>query len=164
MEVKVFVEIPKGSKNKYERDEDTGEIMLDRTLYGSNVFPFDYGFIQDTIGQDDDPLDAVLLVTNPTFSGCVVKAQVIGYLDMEDEAGIDHKVLLVPIKKVDARWQDVQDVKDLSEHQRNEIKDFFETYKRLEPGKWVKVQDFKSKEEADIILKEAQERFQKESE
>ena len=83
---------------------------------------------------------------------------------MEDEAGIDHNVLLVPIKKVDARWQDVQDVKDLSEHQRNEIKDFFETYKRLEPGKWVKVQDFKSKEEADIILKEAQERFQKESE
>ena len=162
MEVKVFVEIPKGSKNKYERDENTGEIMLDRTLYGSNVFPFDYGFIQDTKGQDDDPLDAVLLVTNPTFSGCVVKAENIGYLDKEDEGGNDHKVLLIPIKKVDARWQDVQDVKDLSGHQRNEIKDFFETYKRLEPGKWVKVRDFKSKEEANKILKEAQERFKKE--
>ena len=158
MTIKVFVEIPKGSKNKYERDEDTGQIMLDRTLYGSGVFPFDYGFIQGTKGEDGDPLDAVLLVTNPTFPGCVVQAEVIGYLEMEDEGGIDHKVLVVPAKKVDMRWEDVQDVGDLSEHQRNEIKDFFETYKRLEPGKWVKLQDFKSKEEAEKLLKEAQER------
>ena len=162
MEVKVFVEIPKGSKNKYERDESTGELMLDRTLYGANVFPFDYGFIQDTRGEDEDPLDAVLLVTNPTFSGCVVKAEIIGYLDMEDEGGIDHKILLVPAKKVDMRWEDVQDVKDLSEHQRNEIKDFFETYKRLEPGKWVKVRDFKSKKEAEKLLEEAQKRLKEE--
>mgnify|MGYP001032707580 CR=1 FL=1 len=155
MTIKVFVEIPKGSKNKYERDEDTGQIMLDRTLYGSGVFPFDYGFIQGTKGEDGDPLDAVLLVTNPTFPGCVVQAEVIGYLEMEDEGGIDHKVLVVPAKKVDMRWEDVQDVGDLSEHQRNEIKDFFETYKRLEPGKWVKLQDFKSKKEAEKIVEEA---------
>ena len=155
MTIKVFVEIPKGSKNKYERDEDTGQIMLDRTLYGSGVFPFDYGFIQGTNGEDGDPLDAVLLVTNPTFPGCVVQAEVIGYLEMEDEGGIDHKVLVVPAKKVDMRWEDVQDVGDLSEHQRNEIKDFFETYKRLEPGKWVKLQDFKSKKEAEKIVEEA---------
>jgi len=137
--------------------------MLDRTLYGANVFPFDYGFIQDTRGEDEDPLDAVLLVTNPTFSGCVVKAEIIEYLDMEDEGGIDHKILLVPAKKVDMRWEDVQDVKDLSEHQRNEIKDFFETYKRLEPGKWVKVRDFKSKKEAEKLLEEAKKRLQEES-
>ena len=160
MEVKVFVEIPKGSNHKYERDEDTGELMLDRTLYGAHVFPFDYGFIQGTKGEDGDPLDAVLLMTNPTFPGCVVKAKIIGYLDMEDEGGIDHKVLLVPIKKVDSRWEDVDDVQDLSDHQRNGIKDFFETYKRLEPEKWVKLRDFKSREEAEKLLKEAQDRHE----
>ncbi|MDP2641324.1 MAG: inorganic diphosphatase [Candidatus Yanofskybacteria bacterium] len=158
MTIKIFVEIPKGSRNKYERDEGTGEIVLDRTLYGNEVFPFDYGFIQGTQGEDGDPLDAVLLVTNPTFPGCVVKAEVIGYLEMEDESGIDHKVLLVPTAKLDPRWAHVQDINDLTEHQRAEVKDFFETYKRLEPNKWVKIKDFKSKKEAETIIEEAQKR------
>jgi inorganic pyrophosphatase len=161
MEVKVFVEIPKGSRNKYEQDEETGEIVLDRALYGPEVFPFDYGSIPGTKGEDGDPLDVVLLVTNPTFSGCVVKAQVIGYLEMEDEAGIDHKVLAVPIKKLDPRWAHVQDVKDLTEEQKQEIRDFFENYKKLEPVKWVKLQDFKSREEAEKIIEEAVKRHAK---
>ena len=155
MEVKVFVEIPKGSRNKYEQDEETGEIVLDRALYGEEVFPFDYGFIPKTRGEDGDPLDVVLLVTNPTFPGCVVRAQVIGYLEMEDESGIDNKVLAVPAKKLDPRWAHIQDVGDLKAEQKQEIRDFFENYKKLEPGKWVKLKDFKSKEEAEKIIEEA---------
>ncbi len=155
MTIKVFVEIPKGSKNKYEVDEKTGEIILDRVLYGSAVFPFEYGFIKKSKGQDGDPLDAVLLTSNPTFSGCVVEAEPIGYLEMEDESGIDHKVLAVPLAKIDPRFSHVKGVQDLTEHQRAEIKDFFETYKRLEPNKWVKVKDFKSKEEAEKLISES---------
>lgn len=158
MEIKVFVEIPKGSQNKYELDESTSELTLDRALYGPEVFPFDYGFIQGTLGEDGDPLDAVLLVSNPTFPGCVVKAEVIGYLDMEDESGIDHKVLAHPAKKLDPRWEHVKDVNDLTEEQKKEIRDFFENYKKLEPGKWVKVQDFKPKEEAEKLVEEARKR------
>lgn len=155
MGIKVFIEIPKGSRNKYEQDESTGEIMLDRALYGPEEYPFDYGFIQGTKGEDGDPLDVALLVTNPTFPGCVVKARAVGYLEMEDEAGIDHKVLAVPTKKLDPRWAHVEDVSDLTEEQRKEIKDFFENYKKLEPEKWVKVRNFKSKEEAEKLIGEA---------
>jgi inorganic pyrophosphatase len=155
MEIKVFVEIPKGSQNKYERDEETGEITLDRALYGPHYFPFEYGFIQGTLGEDGDPLDAVLLTSHPTFSGCVVKARVIGYLQMEDEGGIDHKVIAVPAEKIDPRWKEINDVQDLGVHQRAEIKEFFETYKRLEPNKWVKVTDFKPRAEAEKIIEQA---------
>ncbi len=158
MKVRLFIEIPKGSKNKYERDEGTGEIMLDRSLYGSESFPFDYGFIQGTQGEDGDPLDAVLLVSNPTFPGCVVQAEVIGYLEMEDEAGVDHKVIAVPIAKVDPRMSHMKDVADLTEHQKAEIKNFFETYKLLEPNKWVKVKEFKSRQEAEELVKKATEK------
>lgn len=155
METKVFVEIPKGSRNKYEQDEETGEIVLDRALYGEEIFPFDYGFIPGTKGEDDDPLDVVLLVTNPTFPGCIVRSRVIGYLQMEDEAGIDNKLLAVPAKKLDPRWAHVEDVSDLTDEQRKEIRDFFENYKKLEPEKWVKLQDFKSSKEAEVIVEEA---------
>ena len=148
MTVNVFVEIPKGSQNKYEQDEETKELKLDRALYGPAAFPFEYGYIQGTKGEDGDPLDVVLLTTFPTFSGCVVEAEVIGYLEMEDEGGIDHKVVAVPTEKIDPRWKEVRELNDLKEAQRNEIKEFFETYKRLEPNKWVKVQDFKPREEA----------------
>lgn len=158
MEIKTFVEIPKGSRNKYEQDEETGELKLDRALYGPEVYPFDYGYIQGTKGEDGDPLDVALLITNPTFPGCIVKAQVVGYLEMEDEAGIDHKILAVPTKKLDPRWAHVQDVGDLSEDQRKEIKDFFENYKKLEPNKWVKAGEFKSREEAEKVVQEAQAR------
>ncbi|HEX9722507.1 MAG TPA: inorganic diphosphatase [Candidatus Paceibacterota bacterium] len=156
MTIKVFVEIPKGSQNKYERDEETGEIVLDRVLYGPHYFPFEYGSIPGTKGEDGDPLDVVLLCSHPTFPGCVVQARVIGYLAMEDEKGIDHKIIAVPVEKIDPRWAEVSDIQDLGSHQRAEIKEFFETYKRLEPNKWVKVTDFKSKEEAEKIVEKAQ--------
>lgn len=155
MAIKVFVEIPKGSKNKYELDKKTKRIILDRTLYGCEVFPFEYGFIEGTLGEDGDPLDAVLLASSPTFPGCIVEAEAIGYLDMEDESGIDHKVIAVPAEKIDPRWSHVKDVDDLTEAQKAEIKNFFETYKLLEPGKWVKIKEFNSKEEAEKIIGEA---------
>ena len=156
MTVKVFVEIPRGSKNKYERDESTGQIMLDRALHGPAAFPFEYGFIEGTKGEDGDPLDAVLLVSFPTFPGCVVEAEVIGYLAMEDESGVDHKVILVPKAKLDPRWEHVKDISDLPEFTRKEIKEFFEIYKRLEPNKWVKVKDFKSRQEAEALVERSQ--------
>lgn len=161
MNINVLIEIPKGSKNKYEVDEKTGDIILDRALHSSVYYPFEYGHIRETLADDGDPIDVVLFSTFPTFPGCVVKAEVIGYLEMEDEGGIDHKIIAVPSAKVDPRWSHITDVKDLTEHQKKEMKEFFETMKRLEPGKWVKVQDFKSKKEAEKLIEETQKRFKK---
>ncbi len=159
MEILIFVEIPKGSKLKFEFDEELGGIKLDRVLYGPNYFPFEYGFVKETEGEDGDPLDVVLLSSFATFPGCLVKARPIGVLEMEDEEGIDNKILAVPAEKIDPRFSEIKDVKDLPSHLKSEIKEFFETYKRLEPGKWVRLKDFKSKEEAEKIIAKAQEKF-----
>ena len=161
MDINFLIEIPKGSKNKYEVDEKTGEIFLDRALHSSVYYPFEYGHIKETIAEDGDPLDAVFFSTFPTFPGCMVRGEVIGYLEMEDESGIDHKIIAVPTTKVDPRWSHIREVKDLPEHYRKEVKDFFEIMKRLEPGKWTKVRDFKSKKEAEKLIIEAQKRFKK---
>jgi inorganic pyrophosphatase len=158
MEVLVFVENPKGSPNKYEYDEEEKLIKLDRTFYGAVHFPFEYGFIKGTRGEDGDPLDCILLSTNPTFPGCLVKARVIGVLEMEDEGGIDSKVVTVPIEKIDPRFKEIQDVSDLGEHTKKEIMEFFEVYKRLEPGKWVKLNGFKGKEAGEKMVIEATKR------
>jgi inorganic pyrophosphatase len=155
MEVLVFVEIPKGSHLKFEFDEKLNRIKLDRVLYGPNYFPFEYGFIMDTKGEDGDPLDCVLLSSFSTFPGCILKAKVIGMLEMEDEEGVDTKILAVPVEKIDPRFKEINDISDLSEHTKKEIKEFFETYKRLEPGKWVKLKDFKGKKEGELIVKKS---------
>jgi len=152
MKINVFIEIPKGSCNKYELDKETNKIVLDRTLYSSVHFPFEYGFIEDTLSEDGDPLDVVVLSTNPTFPGCVVPAKVIGLLNMEDESGIDYKIIVVPDDKIDPRFKEINNVSDLPEHQIKEIQEFFEIYKRLEPNKWVKVVGFESKEKAEEII------------
>jgi len=152
MKINVFIEIPKGSCNKYELDKETNKIMLDRTLYSSQHFPFEYGFIENTLSEDGDPLDVVVLATNPTFPGCVVPVKIIGMLDMEDESGIDYKIIAVPDDKIDPRFKEINDIADLKEHQKKEIQDFFETYKRLEPNKWVKVTGFDSKQRAEEII------------
>lgn len=159
MEVLVFVEIPKGSCQKYEFDEELGVIKLDRTLYSPLHFPFEYGFIKGTRGEDGDPLDCVLLTSFPTFPGCLVKARPIGLLEMEDEEGIDTKILAVPIEKIDPRFKEIQDIDDLPEHLRKEIKEFFESYKKLEPGKWVKLKEFKGKDEAEKIIEMAKKSY-----
>lgn len=160
MNIFVYVEIPKGSPQKYEVDEETGTIKLDRTLFSAIYFPFEYGSIQSTKGEDGDSLDVVLLTSFPTFPGCLVEARPVGMLLMEDEAGIDHKIIAVPDDKIDPRFKEIQDIDDLSNHFKKETREFFETYKRLEPGKWVKLKEFKSRQEAEKVIKEAQRRFQ----
>ncbi len=148
----VVIEIPKGSCQKYEFDEKLGGIKLDRTLYSPMYFPFEYGFIKDSEGEDGDPLDCVLISSFSTFPGCLVEARAIGVLEMEDEAGVDNKILAVPREKIDPRVSYIQDIKDLSEHFKKEIREFFENYKNLEPGKWVKLKNFRSKREAQKII------------
>ena len=135
MEFDVFIEIPRGSRNKYEVDHESGEIRLDRTLFTSTQYPADYGFVRDTLGQDGDPLDALVLVLEPTFPGCLIRSRPIGMFRMADENGPDDKVLCVPAS--DPRQEHLRDIHHVSEFDRLEIQHFFEVYKDLEPGKSV---------------------------
>ena len=128
--VRVIVEIPKGSRNKYEMDHETGRIRLDRTLYASVHYPADYGFIEGTLGEDSDPLDALVLVSEPTFPGCEIDARPVGVFKMRDDKGIDHKVLCVPIS--DPLWRSITDLKEVPPHLLDEIEHFFNVYKVLE--------------------------------
>ncbi|SEF12382.1 inorganic diphosphatase [Jiangella alba] len=135
MEFDVTIEIPAGSRNKYEMDHETGRIKLDRRLFTSTRYPHDYGFIDDTLGLDGDPLDALVLLEEPTFPGCLIRCRAIGMFRMKDEAGGDDKVLCVPAG--DPRKSTFQDIGDVPEFDRLEIQHFFEIYKDLEPGKSV---------------------------
>ena len=155
--VNVVIENVKGSSNKIEYDKDDKVFKLDRVLYSAVFWPFDYGFIPQTWHEDEDPVDVVLLTTYPTFPGCVVEARPIGLLLMEDEKGLDDKVIAVPVK--DPRFSHINSVEDLPPHLKKEIKEFFETYKRLEPGKWVKVKEWKGREVAIETIKKAAERY-----
>ena len=139
MEFDVTIEIPKGSRNKYEVDHDTGRIRLDRTLFTATQYPADYGFIEDTLGEDGDPLDALVLVQEPTFPGCLIRSRAIGMFRMTDEKGGDDKVLCVPSD--DPRQEHLRDIHHLPEFDRLEIQHFFEVYKDLEPGKSVEGAD-----------------------
>jgi inorganic pyrophosphatase len=131
----VTIEIPKGGRNKYEVDHKTGRIRLDRTLFTATQYPADYGFIEDSLGEDGDPLDALVLVQEPTFPGCLIRARAIGMFRMKDEKGGDDKVLCVPSD--DPRQEHLRDIHHLPEFDRAEIQHFFEIYKTLEPGKSV---------------------------
>jgi inorganic pyrophosphatase len=135
MEFDVFIEIPRGSRNKYEVDHDTGQIRLDRTLFTSTQYPADYGFVQDTLGEDGDPLDALVLVLEPTFPGCLIRSRPIGLFRMTDEMGPDDKILCVPAR--DPRQEHLRDIHHLPQFDRSEIEHFFLIYKELEPGKGV---------------------------
>jgi inorganic pyrophosphatase len=131
----VTVEIPKGSRNKYEMDFRLGRIRLNRTLFTATQYPADYGYIEGTLGRDDDPLDAMVLVGSPTFPGCQILVRAIGMFCMTDEKGPDEKVLCVPAH--DPRYEAIRDIGDVSEFDQREITHFFEVYKDLEPGKSV---------------------------
>lgn len=128
--VLAFIEIPRGSRNKYEFDDRTGRFFLDRVLYSSVHYPTDYGFIPETLAEDGDPLDVLVLVQEPTFPGCIIPARILGGLDMHDEKGSDFKVLAVPVG--DPRYDHVRSLNDLGEHWLREIETFFDTYKLLE--------------------------------
>ena len=126
-----FIEIPRGSRNKYEYDEATATFRLDRVLYSSVHYPTDYGFIPDTLAPDGDHLDVLVVVQEPTFPGCLIEVRPLGGLDMHDEKGSDFKVLAVPVG--DPRFAHVTGLDDLGEHWLREIETFFATYKLLEP-------------------------------
>ena len=136
MEFDVLIEIPKGSRNKYEVDHASGRIRLDRTLFTSTQYPADYGFVEDTLGADGDPLDAlVILQGDPLFPGVLVRCRAIGMFRMTDEKGGDDKLLCVPAH--DVRLEHLRDIHHVAEFDRLEIQHFFEVYKDLEPGKSV---------------------------
>ena len=147
-EINVFVEIPQGSFIKYEMDKDTGFITVDRFSYTSMAFPGNYGFIPQTHGEDGDPLDVLLISTYPVSPGVVIPSRVVGMLEMEDEEGIDTKIIAVPTKKVDPFYQHVEDIDDLDETLKKKIQHYFNRYKELEPGKWVKTKNFLPKSKA----------------
>jgi inorganic pyrophosphatase len=135
VDVEVVIEIPKGQRNKYEMDHATGRIRLDRMLFTSTRYPADYGFIEDTLAEDGDPLDVLVLLEEPTFPGCLITGRVIGMFRMRDEKGADDKVLCVPAG--DPRMDHLHDIHDVPEYDRLEIQHFFEVYKEIEPGKMV---------------------------
>ena len=139
MEFDVTIEIPKGNRNKYEVDHESGRIRLDRMLFTSTRYPDDYGFIEGTLGEDGDPLDALVLLEESTFPGCLIRCRALGMFRMKDEAGGDDKVLCVP---ADVRFDDIKDIDDVNEYHKAEIKHFFEQYKALEPGKEVLPGDY----------------------
>ena len=135
MEFDVVIEIPKGQRNKYEMDHESGRIRLDRMLFTSTRYPADYGYIEDTLADDGDPLDALVLLEEPTFPGCLIKCRAIGMFRMRDEKGADDKVLCVAA--TDPRMAHFRDISDVSAFDQLEIQHFFEVYKALEPGKEV---------------------------
>jgi inorganic pyrophosphatase len=151
----VLVEIPKGSRNKYELDHATGRLMLDRMLFTSMQYPADYGFIEGTLGGDGDPLDALVFVGEPTFPGCRIRVRAVGMFRMSDEKGPDEKILCVPLR--DPMWSQVERLGDLNENLLNEIEHFFQVYKQLE-HKPVGTEGFADRDEALQTVAEAFER------
>jgi len=153
--VNVVIEIPQGSNIKYELDKESGAIFLDRILYGSQFYPANYGFVPNTLADDGDPIDVLVISSESVVPGCVIKSRVIGVLIMEDESGKDEKILAVPTTKLDPQMAKINTLEDLPEIKLNQIKHFFETYKDLEPGKWVKVIGFEGKEKAIELINKA---------
>jgi inorganic pyrophosphatase len=156
VEFDVTIEIPKGQRNKYEMDHKTGRIRLDRTLFTATQYPADYGFIEDSLGEDGDPLDALVLVQEPTFPGCLIRCRAIGMFRMRDEKGSDDKVVCVPI--ADLRMEHLRDIPHLDQFYKLEIRHFFEVYKALEPGKSVGGAHWGSRTEAEKEIRISRER------
>lgn len=159
--VNVIIEIPMGSSVKYEFDKELGVIRVDRFLYTSMVYPFNYGFIPGTLEEDGDPVDVLVLSREPVYPGTLIEARPVALLIMEDEEGPDSKVVAVPREKLDPMYANIRDVGDLPEPLKDRIRHFFEHYKELEPGKWVRVKEWKGAEEAKRKIREAIERYRK---
>jgi inorganic pyrophosphatase len=155
--VRCVVETPKGSRNKYEYDHENDEIALDRFLSSSVVYPTDYGFVPHTLAPDGDELDVLICVSEPTFPGCIVVCRTIGLFDMEDEEGLDSKLLCVPCG--DPLWSTLERLEDLPSQLRDEIKHFFTIYKELEPGKETRVKGWRDRDAALEELEQARERY-----
>lgn len=147
-EIYVLIEIPQGSAIKYEMDKVSGFIMVDRFNYTAMSYPFNYGFIPGSSAEDGDPVDVLVISSYAVSPGTVIAARPIGMLEMEDEEGIDTKIIAVPTKKVDPFYSGLEDINNLDDMTKKKIQHFFNHYKELEPGKWVKTKNFLSKDDA----------------
>lgn len=156
VEVEMVVEVPQGSRNKYEMDHDTGRIRLDRMLFTSTRYPLDYGFIPDTLAEDGDPLDAMVMLGEATFPGCTVAARPLGVFWMSDEHGPDAKILAVPAG--DPRYAGLHEIDDVPVHLRREITQFFDIYKDLEPNKSTDVRGWQGRTAAEQVIADAVDR------
>lgn len=155
--VDALIEIPLGSKNKYEVNEATGRIHLDRVLYSAMIYPTEYGIIEETLAPDGDPLDILVVCSEPTFPGCIVPARVLGYLTMTDNGKLDYK--LISVLDCDPRYSDIHELNDLPSFILKEIANFFENYKTLQDVK-VEVGEYHGMEEAIAVIAECREHFQ----
>ena len=153
--INAVIEIPYGSNIKYEIDKESGAVCVDRVMYSAMFYPANYGFVPNTLADDGDPADILVLNEYPLQAGSVIPCRLIGVLVMEDESGMDEKLLAVPVSKIDPRYDNIKSLSDLPKITLDRIKNFFETYKMLEPGKWVKVKDYADAKKAEEILEKA---------
>lgn len=157
--IKVLIEIPAGSSVKYELDKESNQVMVDRFLHTAMYYPFNYGFVPNSLAEDGDPTDVLVLSSMTVAPGVGIKAQVIGMLEMEDEAGIDTKLIAVPVAKIDPVYGTWTKLTDVPKAYLNMMKHFFEHYKDLEEGKWVKLKNWQPKEVALKTIEAAQKRL-----
>jgi inorganic pyrophosphatase len=160
-ELNVVIEIPKGSNIKYEIDDETGALFVDRKLFTAMFYPCNYGFVPQTKEKDGDPVDVLVLGNDPVVPSSVIRANPVGVLITADEEGEDAKVVAVPVAKVDPSFSEVKDINNVPQHIQDQIKHFFEHYKELEKGKYVKVKGWENKESAKKKISEAMERYYK---
>ncbi len=158
-DIYVVVEIPQGSGIKYEVDKESGAVFVDRFLFTAMYYPFNYGFIPQTLADDGDPVDVLVISREPVAPGSVIRCRPIGLLEMRDEEGIDTKLIAVPHSKLDPSYDHIKTVDDLPQIVKDRIKHFFEHYKELEPGKWVKVENFKGVQSAIEEIKKGLENY-----
>lgn len=154
--VDAIIEIPLNSKNKFEIDKARNAIKLDRVLYSAMNYPAEYGYIENTLSDDGDPLDILVITNAPTFPGCIVPARILGYLKVIDNGDDDYK--LIAVANVDPRFNEIQSLEDISKFRLDEIKNFFENYKKLQ-NIVVEVQDYHSKEEAIQLLEKTRQKY-----
>jgi len=161
-DLNVIIEVPIGGQPiKYELNKDWGTLVVDRFLYTPMTYPGNYGFVPHTLSEDGDPIDVMVCNTRPLMPGCVINVRPIGVLIMEDNAGMDEKILSVPTAHLTKRYDKIHNFSDLPEITLNQIEHFFEHYKDLEPGKWVKIGDWHNAEMAKTLINEAIERAKK---
>ena len=144
-----IIEIPRGSRNKYEMDHETGRIRFDRVLYSPMFYPADYGFVENTLGLDGDPIDVLVFLTEPTVPGCVIEVKTIGVLNMSDDKGQDEKLICVPV--ADPTWNQLENITDMNPHTLKEVEHFFRVYKDLE-NKTTTIEGYGDKAEAEQLL------------
>ena len=158
-DINMIVEIPMHQVHiKYEIDKESGELVVDRFMPTPMFMPTHYGYVPQTLGEDGDPIDALLVTDVPVVPRCVVRCRPVAVLEMEDESGVDAKIVCVPHSKLDARYEDIKDVDDLDSMLKDRIQHFYENYKALEPGKWVKVSGWGDAAKAKQLINEAIER------